>query len=69
MKSSNFVFSFRHFFYNEIVFNFIMNFRVIIVHKKKREFLNEIVFSIIVNKFRQKQMIRSLNLFRVDERT
>ena len=42
---------------------------MIIVHEKKRKFFSEIVFNIIVNKFRQKQMICSLNLFRVDERT
>ena len=52
MKSSNFVFNFEHFFYNKIVFNFIMNFRIIIVHEKKRNFFNQIVFNIIVNKFR-----------------
>ena len=52
IKFFNFVFNFEHFFYNKIVFNFIMNFRVIIVHKKKRKLFNEIMFNIVICKFR-----------------
>ena len=51
IKSSNFVFNFEHFFYNKIVFNFIMNFRMIIVHEKKRKFFSEIMFNIVIRKF------------------
>ena len=69
MKSSNFVFNFEHFFYNKIVFNFIMNFRMIIVHKKKRKLFNEIMFNIVIRKFCYKSIINLLRLFRVDENT